>query len=239
MMNFEIFFLVLFASMLQGATGFGSGLVLMATLPFFISIKTATIVVSFTVMFISLFMVWRNRKSIDFQMTIYPLIGMLTFMPLGVFILDNVNEDVLKYILGFLIIVISIFFFVAGNTEIKINPSPVKGVIVGMIGGILGGMFTIGGPPLVIYFIQVAKDKLNYKSSLDFIFTATSIYRLVWLYALGNIEPQIYPNVFVSLIVGIIGTSLGFSLFTKINRELLSKTIYVVMIFAGISLVLK
>src|SRR3990172_4361968 len=99
------------ASALQGFSGFGYGLALMALLPLFLPITTATVLVSFSSTFIGLYMNWRNWRNTDLQITIYPLIGSLLFIPFGVYLLNYLDEQILKNILGFVLVLVAIFFF--------------------------------------------------------------------------------------------------------------------------------
>ncbi len=237
-MLFYVALIVVIASALQGFTGFGYGLALMATLPFFLSIKNATVVVSFSIAFISLFMVWRNRKNIERKIILYPLIGFLLFVPVGIKLLNYFQDDVLKIFLGFLLVINSVFFFIKGGREYRFKTSVFNGLLVGAIGGTLGGMLTIGGPPLVLYFVHAAKDKYTYKASLDTIFLISSIYRLAWLYMNGTLTPEMGPILITAVVAGILGTVIGFNLLIQVDRAVLTKTVYVIMSLAGLSLII-
>lgn len=232
-----VFAIIVFGSALQGFSGFGYGLTVMAALPFFIPVTAATVLASVSVTFISLYMVWRNREHIDLKIIIFPLIGSFLLIPLGVFLLNFLDEEVLKTVLGSLLILISLFFLLKGNQGITITPSKFNGILAGALGGTLTGMLTIGGPPLVLYFIHAARDKYQYKVSLDTIFLITSIYRLGWLAYYGNITSDMAPLLGGAVIMGLIGTAIGFRMMIRVDREVIVKIIYIIMILAGLSLI--
>jgi hypothetical protein len=229
---------ILCASFLQGFLGFGYGLALMTIMPFFLPITTATILVSFSSAFIGIFMLWRNWKNYDLKVILYPLIGSFLFIPLGVFLLNYVKEETLKLFLGLLLILISLFFLTKKDQQVRIKPKAGTGIVVGAMAGILNGMLSVGGPPLVLYFVHAAKDKFNYKASMDLIFLLSSIYRLIWLYAYGNITSDMRSILLAAVLAGVTGTLLGFNLLIKTDRLVITKTIYIIMIIAGLSLIL-
>jgi hypothetical protein len=228
---------VFLASILQGFSGFGYGLALMTALPFFLPITTATILVSFSSTFISIYMLGRNWKNYDLKLIIFPLIGSFLFIPIGVFLLNYIDEDILKILLGVLLVLISIFFLTKREDQLKIKPKASKGILVGATAGTLNGILSVGGPPLVLYFIHAARDKYNYKASMDLIFLISSIYRLVWLYIYGNITSDMAPILITAVLAGVTGTVLGFNLLIKTERAVIAKAIYGIMMLAGISLI--
>lgn len=234
---FVVTLTVLLASILQGFSGFGYGLALMTVLPFFLPITTATILVSFSSTFISIYMLWRNWKNYDLKIILFPLIGSFLFIPVGVFLLNYIKEETLKILLGILLILIPIFFLTKREEQLKIKPKAINGIFVGAAAGTLNGMLSVGGPPLVLYFIHAAKDKYNYKASMDLIFLISSIYRLVWLYIYGNITSDMAPILITAVFAGVTGTVLGFNMLIKTERSIITKAIYVIMILAGISLI--
>lgn len=228
---------ILFASILQGFSGFGYGLVLMTVLPFFLPVKSATVITSVSVIFICLYMVWQNRNHLNPRLIIFPMIGSFLFIPFGVFLLNFLNEEILKIVLGVLLILVSLFYLVRENRDLKIRVTKRNGALSGMVSGTLGGMLGIGGPPLVIYFIQAAGDKYEYKASLDSIFLLASIYRSFWLLFFGNITKSMIPLLSGAIVAGLIGTMIGFTLMMKTEKASITRAVYIIMIIAGLSLI--
>lgn len=229
--------IILFASAIQGFSGFGYGLVMMSFLPFLISITDATVLSSISVIFICLYMIIRNRTSVNFGLVALPLLGNLLFIPLGVFLLNFLDEKLLKISLGILLILISGFHFLQRNREIRLNVTSRIGFLAGMLSGVLGGMLAIGGPPVVLYFAHVARDKYEYKAALDVVFLATSVYRIIWLLIFGNLTVSKLHLVIGAVIVGLTGTVIGFSWMIKAERKIITEAIYAFMILAGLSLI--
>jgi uncharacterized membrane protein YfcA len=97
-------------------------------------------------------MILRNRGNIDFQLIIYPLIGSLIFIPVGVYLLNLLSGETLEIFLGAALITISVYFLLGKNRRLNFRPGMRNGILAGAIAGSLNGVLSVGGPPLVLWF---------------------------------------------------------------------------------------
>lgn len=225
------------ASALQGATGFGFGMITMALMPVVLPLDTASAVVTCNVFFISLVMVWKLRHAVDLRLVLFPLGGALLFVPVGVAILAVVDETLMEMLLGFVIVAISIFLLLEGSSRVRIAPSAGIGVAAGAISGMMSGMFNLGGPALVVYFMQTAPHTLSYKASLDVVYLVSAALRLGTLVVYGVFPTQSAVYALVAVAGSAVGTLTGFTVFTRMSRKVLSAFSYSVLIVAGTSLI--
>jgi hypothetical protein len=233
-----LFLIVLAASAVQGSTGFGFGLITMALLPLVVPLEIASVVVTCDVVMISLGMTWKLRREVSLRLAMAPLLASIVFTPFGVYILTVADEVILRVALGALIVLLSLFLLLNGSERFKIASTPRNGMIAGATSGVMNGMFNIGGPPLVVYFMRTARDKLSYKAALDFVFLTGALIRLFAVVLYGSVRPDTLPFVMISLIAGGLGTLVGFNFFARIDRAMLSRAIYALLITAGISLII-
>jgi uncharacterized membrane protein YfcA len=233
-----LFLIVLAASATQGSTGFGFGLITMALLPLVVPLEVASVVVTCDVVMISLGMTWRLRHEVSLRLVMAPLSASIVLTPLGVYVLTVANEAILRIALGSLIVLLSLFLLLNGSERFQIASTPRNGMIAGATSGVMNGMFNIGGPPLVVYFMRTARDKLAYKAALDFVFLTGAIIRLFAVVLYGAVQSNALPFVMVSLIAGGLGTLVGFGFFARIDRTMLSRAIHALLIAAGISLII-
>lgn len=149
----------------------------------------------------------------------------------------NFEVDLLKVILGSVLIVLSVYFYWFKNS-IQVKASTRNGIIAGFISGILGGMFNIGGPPLVIYYFCALKDKLEYNASLQATFNLSAIYTIALHILYGNINTTVLKYTAVGVIAVSVGCSIGLWIFKKIEKETISKAIYSFMAIMGIMMII-
>lgn len=233
-----IFAICFLGSLIHSSTGFGFAIILMSTLPLFIQFKEAVLITVVLAAIVSIEAVIFLRNHINLKLILVPFIAFFISSTIGVFIITKLNDYVLQRVLGFLLVILAIIFiFIKGRVRIK--PTYLNGIIAGIFGGVPGGMFAMGGPPLATYFFFATSDNYEYKSSLDVIFAVTGIYNIA-LYALyDSFNKEVINYTFIGAVATIISGFLGFRIFQKLNRNALSRLIYVLMFIMGTLLIMK
>ena len=66
--------------------------------------------------------------------------------------------DLLKKVFGVFLMLLSVYFLVF-SSKLKIKATLMSATVCGTLAGILGGLFGIGGPPMVIFFLAALDDK--------------------------------------------------------------------------------
>lgn len=226
-------------SLIQGLSGFGFAMFVMFFLPFIMPLKAAAVVTGVQTLFMGAYVLTKFKKHIDYKLAIVPLICSLVFVPIGVYILVFGDENILKKVLGFTIIIISIFLFINSKKEIKVKTNINNGIISGSLSGIMSGMFNVGGPPLVVYYLYGAKDKMSYKATLEFSFLLRSLLIVITHFIYGNIDLSIMKLSLSGIIGTLIGTMIGLKIFRKINNKNLNVSVNILMLVLGLLLILN
>ena len=234
-----VFAVVFIASFVQGVTGFGFGMIAMALLPFFLPVSSAANIITFVIFIVGILMTWKLREHLDFKVIIVPLAAAIFAVPVGVYILSITDEGALRISLGIVIVALALFFFFNGNEKLTIKPTNSNAITAGMISGTFSGMFNIGGPPLVLYFVQTAPDKLNYKASLEFIYLVSAFVRIVSQFSLGNYAQNDIRYALVAIIAGVFGGFLGLKMLRRIDQNVFVNLVLVVLLLAGFTLAFR
>jgi uncharacterized membrane protein YfcA len=147
-------------------------------------------------------------------------------LPLGyMFILKFGEQPVFKIILGAVLLVY--MFLGVFNVQIRKKLPRFLGVPFGAVGGWLGGAFSSGGPPIVIYLFSRVDDPREMKATLQVIFLAVTLVRIITVY-LGPVGFTF--NVFKISLFAIPACIpvliLGNLLSRKFSPERFKKTIY-------------
>jgi uncharacterized membrane protein YfcA len=232
-MEYVLFFLIiLIGSVIQGATGFGFGIFVMAVLPFFFPFKTCSAIVLLLGTMLNVQLAWGLRKNINFKVLLPVLAAALAGRYFGVYALMNLNDTVLKMIFGGVLILLSLFFAFKGN-QVVIKPHYSSGMIAGFFSGIMGGMFNTSGPPLVIYYFSVIKDKLIYSGTLQATFFFSALFSVVLHISYGNMNLNVLKFAGIGALAVVTGSMLGLHILKRLDRALLSKIIYSFMAVMG------
>ena len=225
---------VSFASaMVQASVGMGYAMLAACVLALVMEPVPAAALVSVAVVILGIYIPFKFRKHINWNLTITPIIGLLAGKALGVEILMRTDAQALTRLLGIVLVIFSAYFYFFGE-RVKIRPTPAKGLVLGILAGILGGMYNMAGPFMHIYFYSAAKDKYEYSASMNFAFLPSAALGLFMHIAYGNFTETIAIYSTISALAVIAGLYVGVRIFERLNAELLKKCLYVYMALMGL-----
>ena len=230
-----IFFLAIIASFIQRVSGFGFGIFVMMFFPFFLpsygeSVMLSGLLAGSTALMIAI----RNRKYIRWR-----LMGLVTFSNvLFSFVateyMRSLSNDVLKQCLGVVLILISLYFLFGEGRMGRIFKSKPAQVTIGSVSGVMGGMFAMPGPPLVLYCISTLEDKREYVTTLQAFSVVFNLFYTAFRFKVGFYSDDTWLWWVIGLVGTMIGSSLGSRCFELISNRTLKLIVYVMMIISGI-----
>ena len=221
------------ASLIQSVTGFGFGIFAMAFLPHLMAYTEANVLSTILSTFTSLAVVALMLKHVDWKNMISPAVGCTVSTYLAVSFIKTQESGTLTLMLGVALVVLSVyFFFFAG--KIRIRATWYTGLAAGLLSGVMGGMFSMSGPPAVIYFMQSESGTDKYLATVSAYFVLTNIFSIATKAAAGFVT----LNVCFALAVGAVGMILG-SIGGKLTRDkmrptALKRAVYAVMAVSGV-----
>ena len=225
--------ITVFASYIQGVTGFGFGIFSMIFLPSILQYTEANILASMLSALTSAIIVLVAFRKITWKNLFFPLLGCLITTYIAVAFIESQNNETLSLLLGIVLLLLSVYFFFFSE-KIKIRPTWYAGLITGIISGLMEGMFSIGGPPAVIYFLQSEEDSDHYLSTISAYFVFSGLISVGTKAVAGFIT----LNVWIGLAIGILGMLFG-SFVGKKTRDhikpvMIKKAVYGVMAISGV-----
>ena len=153
MLNSDIiFYLCLIAflgGVVQGLTGFGVVLVALPLMGFFIDIKIAIPLILLLGLVINFTLISQLLEHVDYKKWILLFIFSLPGIPIGIYVLKYVDSKYLELLIGFVVILTSLFSMSYRNTKKGLNRF--WACLAGFISGFLGGSIGATGPPIIIY----------------------------------------------------------------------------------------
>ncbi len=233
----HILFLILIGAgsgFVQRISGFGLGIFAMVFLPHFMPSHTAAASISSlfscaTATYNSV----RYHKNVAFK-TVFPMVcAALPIIPIAIHFSSVVSGDIFKILLGVVLIALS-FYFMFFNKRIKIKPNFQNGLLAGAMGGILGGLFSTGGPPAVLYLSNATKDNITYFATIQFYFCFTNLYATTMRVVNGIITTDILLYAVIGMIGCMVGNFIGRNVFDKFDSDRLKQIIYIGMIISGV-----
>ncbi len=222
------------AAFVQRVSGFGLGIFAMMFLPHLFPAHTAAaIVASIFSCCTTSFNSVKYRKDISFKTALPMMAASLVTIAAAVYFSDKVPGDIFKILLGTVLILLSIYFLFFGK-KIKLTATVPNGIAAGALGGLLGGLFSTGGPPAVLYLTAATSDKNVYFATIQFYFCFTNIYATAVRAVNGLITTDILISAAIGILGCIAGDLLGGLVFDKLDGQKLKNIIYIGMIISGI-----
>lgn len=226
---------ILFISTLARSTfGFGDALIAMPLLTLTIGVQAATPLVALVGVTIALTIVGGSWRSIDIRATWRLILASLVGIPVGLFLLTSAPEEVVKGVLGALIILFSLYGLSHPTLPLLHRQNWAYGF--GFVAGILGGAYNTNGPPVVIYGTLRRWPPIRFRATLQGYFLPTIIMIAVghglsglWTFEVLQLYALALPLVLAAIF-------LGGKLNARIPAGRFERFLYVVLIVLGMLL---
>ncbi len=230
---------VLAGGLIKGTLGFGMPMVALPIIAFTIPATTAMILLCAPI-FLTNFLQIKFREGISS----YRFLSMFLFLVFGLIIgarlILEINLNTITQIIALSIIfaaLVNCFGFKITNindTHEKIITS-----IIGFGSGILGGLSTFYGPPMLAYIVAVdlPKEKFVRTVSTMYFIGSFPLYGSLIYYGFASKEDLLF-SIFL-IVPAFLGQQIGTRIRDKINQKQFRKSILITLIILGISLFLK
>ncbi len=225
------------AALLQGATGFGFGLIAMGLLPLFLAVDLVSMTVSLVLIPLLVLNLAARYRHFNWRDARYIWIGTVVGVIPGVFLLAAADEVLLKRILGAILIFTGFHDFVISRSPQWIRGSK-AGTICGILCGALGGAFNTGGPPAIYYVYNQPWPVLQSIATLQTIFLTTAVMKLILGSSLGLVTMPMLHIVALSIIPMAAGLALGIAIGNRIPAKPLRRGAFLFLGCLGIVFIL-
>jgi uncharacterized membrane protein YfcA len=201
---------LLVAAAVQGFLGFGYGIAAMSGLTLGRDLIHAGGVVNVTGIFVTLLMLWRLRAHVDWRTTLrvgpYILVGVVV----GVTALRTFDPTWMVRALGLSVLAIAAWNL--ARPHLSEQRSRLADAVAGSLGGLLGGAFNVGGPPLIAHLYRRPDAPDTLRGTLQTLFLCISLTRLPTSVAQGLMSEVIWREALVALPAVGLGLLLGIRL---------------------------
>lgn len=223
------------AYMVKGMSGFANTLVFSTILSFSSSTINVTPVELILGYPSNLFLAWKERKRISLKIVV-PLSFMVVLGSIpGAFFLKIGNVHLLKVILGLAVVFIGLEMLFREKKKQTEKSSPIVLAVIGIISGILCGLFGIGAF-LAAYVSRTTDTQGQFKGNLCFVFLVDNTFRIVLYSVTGLLNlHSIWSSLLLTPFM-VIGLLVGITLSEKVNESTVKKIVILLLILSGVSL---
>jgi hypothetical protein len=145
-----------------------------------------------------------------------------------------VSENTFKVFLGFIVSGYALYALVSPNIpQLKTDR---WGGVVGLLSGVLTGIYNTGGPPIVIYADARRWTPSMLRSNLSGFFFFKGMLLAFVHYRSQNFTPEVMQIFFFSLPFLALGTILGFALYGRIDAVRFRRIVLVLLFLMGLNI---
>ena len=223
------------ASIIQRVSGFGFGIFAMMFFPHILNTYgEANALSGLFSIFLSGAVALTVLRHVHWKSLIFTSIGnTVVIIPIVCFVLKG-DSSFLILLLGIALVALSVYFFFF-SSKVHFRPTWYGGLLSGGLSGLLGGLFAMGGPPVVVYFMQSEKDSPKvYLATIQMYFLISNLIGT----GVKAVNGFVTLDVLILCAFGLCGIALGIfigkKIFNKLNAAMLRKVVYGFMAISGV-----
>lgn len=238
-LTLQILFVIFIATVFRSAFGFGESLVAVPLLALWLPLNTAvplSVLVSITVAGVVVVQDW---KKIHFRSAGGLILFTLLGIPLGLSLLTRMDEQIVKAILGLVIIIFSVYLLLGKQLEELKKDSIAWLFGCGLLAGILGGAYGLNGPPLVVYGAKRRWSAQHFRATLQGYFLIASIVGIAGYWFSGLLVPAVFHYFLLSIPVMLPAVFIGRVINHRLPGGNFFRYIYFVLFCLGVFLLVR
>ena len=232
-----VLIVIFLATLIRSAFGFGEALIAVPLLALLIPVEVAAplaVLISITVAAVIVLQDWHKvHLSSAWRLILSTLFG----IPLGLLLLINVSEPVVKAILAIVIMMFSAYCLMR-RTPLLL-PDDRLAWLFGFGAGVLGGAYGMNGPPLVVYGTLRRWSAEQFRATLQGYFLAASVVGMIGYWLAGLWVADVTRYFLLSLPVATASIVLGRWLNRRLSGPLFIRDVHIALIVIGITLLIQ
>ena len=220
------------AAFVQSVSGFGMALVATSALPLVMPLREAVSLVAVFNLFVSGVTLWHHRGEFCWKDT-WPIMTCLCVgIPVGFFFFHATDGTLLVRALGGILVLIALF-------DLRFSPSrdyrlPKWSVVpLGLTGGVVGGAFNVGGPPIVAYVYSQGWEKARNVAVLQTVFLAGGFTRNALMGTTGDYTRELFQLLAWAVVPSAIAIALGKKALHLIPKQTLRTSVFLFVLVLG------
>lgn len=222
---------VFLAGLIKGVTAFGFNLIAVSALLFFVSPKLLVPVITMLSVTSSLSMLAGLLKYVEIRRILPLLIGALCGIPVGVLGLVILKPEMLKILIGAVVVVFSLLFASGYRKDIR-NETPAF-LFLGLVSGVIGGSTSLGGVPVILFFINQDCDTRTFRANITLFYVLHGMVSFLGYLHGGLITGEVLKYYLFLVIPMTLGIAGGMKLVHKVNQTLFRRIALLLLIISG------
>ena len=159
----------------------------------------------------------------------------LPLIPVGVWVLSISEPELMRRLISLFVLVFALLN--ATGWQIRNRPNIATKLFVGGLSGFLTGVATLGGPPIILFFLSLPYPKEVFRSSTLTFLILSSFFALIFYYGNNLITLRHFYLFILATPIFLISVWIGTSIFKRVSeRRFRHIAIIIIMLIALIGI---
>jgi uncharacterized membrane protein YfcA len=224
---------VFVATVFRSAFGFGEALIAVPLLAFLMPLNVAAPLAVLLSIAIAAVVVIQDWRHIHLRSASGMLAATVFGIPLGLMVLTNAHQEMVKAGLGILIMLFAAYSLLSPGTFRLDRESLPLLLIAGFLAGVMGGAYGMNGPPLVIYGSMRRWSPQHFRATLHAYFLPASIFGMIGYWSAGLWTPTVTHDFLLSVPAMLPAVFLGRAINHRFSGTGFLKYVYGALLLIG------
>ncbi|MSP68006.1 MAG: sulfite exporter TauE/SafE family protein [Alphaproteobacteria bacterium] len=225
------------AGFVKGVTGIGIPFVAAPLIATFIGVPGTVMLLSIPILIANLWQSATSGPAAREAIRFWPLaLALCVGTWVGSHLLFITDPKFLLGIFGIVVLVMAVLGFARPDARLPPRHEHWAGAATGTAAGILGGLTTLFGPPIVIYLSAVQLDRHSFVAIISTIYVVASGFLVVSLYAQDAYTAINAWQGALATVPVLLGVMVGQRIRGGINERLFRRLLMTLLVFAALNL---
>lgn len=229
---------VLLGGFVKGVVGIGLPIVSVAVLSSVIDVRLALGIIMFPILLTNFWQVLHAGRPLEVVRRFWPLIGaMLICVWLGTNLVVQLSVEGLYGLIGAAVVMFTAVNHFTPDWRLPERSERWAAPLAGAFSGLLGGLSTIWGPPLVMYFVMIRLPKEAFIRATGLIWLCASVPLVIGYRRNGILDDATAVLSLAACVPSFAGQWLGTWVRSWIEQETFRRVLLVVFFLIGLNLI--
>lgn len=218
---------ILFAAIIRGYSGFGFSMIAVISLSMVMPPAEVVPVILVLEVVASAWLIPQVWRQIHWHSISWLSIGVLIGTPVGVYLLAHVATKSMRMAIA--IVVFSLALILWKGFTFTTVPGRLKIMTTGLVSGVLNGAATIGGPPVILFYLSTPIRIAVSRASMIAFFLITDIYAIIICINQGLVTTVTGKVCASTLLPLILGLGIGKQFFNRSKAEVFRRKVLILL----------
>jgi uncharacterized protein len=225
------------ATLIRSVFGFGEALIAVPVLALIMPIETAAPLATLVSITVAALVLVQDWSEVHVRSAGRLVLSTLLGIPLGLLLLTKVAEPIAKAVLGSIIVAFSLYSLLSRRSHTLANDR--LAWLFGFSAGILGGAYSMNGPPLAVYGSLRGWSPQQFRATLQGYFLPASLLVMCGYWVSGLWTPVVTRYYLLSVPAIIIAVFAGRIVNRRMQSHRFRFFIYAVLVVVGTVLLVQ